>query len=118
MTETVYSVRTFNEHRPVASIDSCIATIPPAIFADDGTIDARLFGRALRMVSNECAANIHETLHHADWVITTDPDVIETIGMHGQPDCARCRASVDQALAAVNDHPEGLLVGALYWAAS
>jgi hypothetical protein len=104
----------------VTGADSCIATVPPGLYVtvDGGppALDVRKLGRVLRGLSNELAANINETLHHADWVITDDPVIVEEVGMHGRPDCGKCRASVDQALAMLADRREKLLVGALYWA--
>jgi hypothetical protein len=116
----VYRIRTLVEERPVAGADSCIATVPPGLYVNVGAgppaLDARKLGRILRRLSNELAANIGETLHHADWVITDDPAVVEEVGMHGRPDCGKCRSGVDQALARLADRREDLLVGALYWA--
>jgi hypothetical protein len=116
----VYHVRTLVEKRPVAGADSCIATVPPGLYVKVGdgppALNVQALGRVLRRLSNEMAANINETLHHADWVITDDPAVVEEVGMHGRPDCGRCRSSVDQALAFLADRREKLLVGALYWA--
>jgi hypothetical protein len=117
----IYSVRTTAEKRPVAGADSCIATVPPRFYATPGDerspLDVRVMGAALRQLSEEQAAAIGETLHHADWTITDDPAVVEKIGMHGRPECLRCRGGVDQALAALADRRKKLLVGVLYWAA-
>lgn len=116
----VYQVRTRVEHRRVAGADSCIATVPPGVYTrlGDGppALNVPVLGRVLRRLSEEMAGNIGETLHHAEWVITDDPKVVEEVGMHGRPDCGKCRSSVDQALAMLADRREELLVGALYWA--
>ncbi len=117
----VYHVRTLVEKRLVTGADSCIATVPPGLYVKVGdgppALDVRKLGRSLRSLSNDLAADIGEVLHHADWVITDDPAVVEEVGMHGRPDCGKCRASVDQALAMLAHRREKLLVGALYWAA-
>lgn len=116
----VYHVRTTREHRPVTGADSCIATVPPGLYVkvDNGppALDVRRLGRSLRRLSEEMAGNIGEELHHADWVITQDPKVVEEVGMHGRPGCGKCRSGVDQALALLAHRKEDLLVGALYWA--
>lgn len=118
--DAVYRVQTHAMGRPIAGSDSCIATLPPGLtpaVAGQPALDVRSLGLMLRRLSQDMAAQIGETLHHADWVITADPAVVEEVGMHGNPDCVRCRASVDQALAHLADRPhEELLVGVLYWA--
>lgn len=100
--------------------DSAIASVPARFWLDDPggvrVLDAGAACDALRELSGKLAASIGERLHHADWVITTDPDEVQTLGlMH---DCARCRAGVDQALAAMREHPgREMAVGQLWWAA-
>jgi hypothetical protein len=115
-----YFVRTIREQRPPVGSDSCIATVPPGVYARVGdgapALDVPVLGKVLRKLSEEMAANIGERLHHAEWVITDDPAVVEEIGMHGRPDCGKCRGSVDQALARLADRRQELLVGVLYWA--
>jgi len=116
-----YHVRTTVEHRPVTGSDSAIITVPDRLYVRVGdgpaALDVRALGRLLRQVSEEFARSIGETLHHADWTITDDPATVEEVGMHGRPDCVKCRASVDQALAYLaEDQTRTLLVGALYWA--
>lgn len=116
-----YHVRTTVEHRPVSGADSAIVSVPEGLYVKVGNgppaLDIRALGRMLREVSEVFARDIGETLHHADWTITGDPAMVEEVGMHGRPDCMRCRSSVDQALAYLAE-AEGrtLLVGALYWA--
>lgn len=117
MAEMPFKVTTDVEHLPVTGSDSCIMAIPDEVYVqlDDGpAVDVRALAYVLRTISAESAAHIGETLHHADWQITGDPDVVEKIGMtHG---CASCRASVDQALAHLREHGGELLVAMLYWA--
>lgn len=69
----------------------------------------------LREVSGQLAAGLGERLHHAEWVITSDPEQVRALGlMH---DCASCRAGVDQALALLRERPDAeLAVGRLWWA--
>jgi hypothetical protein len=101
-----------------AGFDSAITSVPGRWYI---TVNgkraflARLAGRDLRVISGRLAANIGETLHHADWTITGDPAEVTTLGlMH---DCGSCRAGVDQALAFLRDNPDGeLAVGQLWWA--
>lgn len=123
MRSPVFQVRTTADDRPVAGADSCIAGVPDTVYLERdvpelsaGTLNVALLGRMLRQLSHDMATNIGEMLHHADWVITDEPQVVEEVGMHGRPDCGRCRSSVDQALAVLADKREPLLVGVLYWA--
>ena len=69
----------------------------------------------LREMSGRLAAVVGETLHHAEWTITSDPGQVRALGlMH---DCVTCRAGVDQALALLREHPEAeVAVGQLWWA--
>lgn len=121
-TKLQYHVRTRVEDRPVTGSDSCIATVPPGLYVQVGdgppALDVRTLGTVLRRLSEQQATAIGLTLHHADWTITDDPAVVEEVGMHGQPACVSCRASVDRALAHLADHRRDLLVGVLYWAGS
>lgn len=107
---------------PVAGSDSCIAMVPPGICVEiegQAAVNVPALGRILRALSEDGAAGVGEALHHAEWVITGDPVVVEDVGMHGRPDCGRCRSAVDQALAYLAEAPgRELLVGTLYWAGS
>lgn len=115
----VYRVHTGARGR-VTGVDSCIATVPAGIYVRTGggqpAINVRTLGAVLRRLSKDMAANIGERLHHAEWTITQDPGVVEEVGMHGRPDCVRCRTSVDQTLAHLTEHRKDLLVGLLFWA--
>lgn len=115
----VYRVATGREDRPVAGTDSCIASVPPGVYVDLGdgpVIDVQRLGRVLRALSEKSATDLGEELHHAVWVITGDPEVVESKGMH-DPECGHCRSGVDQALGHLAAHPGAeLLVGTLYWA--
>lgn len=112
-----FKVATVYEHLPVTGVDSCIMSVPNAVFINTGgtdTIDVRVLGQLLRQVSKASAEGVGEKLHHSDWVLTTDPGTVQSANIH---DCPRCRASVDQALAHLAANPtEPLLVGTLYWA--
>jgi len=113
----LFVVATGREDRPVTGFDSMIAGLPPALvrFAAQETYPVWLLEKTLRRLSEMGASGLGETLHHADWVITTDPQVVEEKGMtHG---CPSCRSGTDLALASLRDHPDQpLLVGLLYWA--
>jgi hypothetical protein len=113
-------IRTRNEAGEPAGYDSSIVRVPPGWYATvgDGTraMVVQLAGRMLRQLSEQQAADLGETLHHADWTITSDPAEVRTLGlMH---DCPACRAGVDQALAYLRENPAGeVAVGQLWWAA-
>ncbi len=115
----VYRVHTILGRHPIIGSDSCIAVVPDEWYVrvpgQEPMLDLRRLGRDLRNLSEQSAARIGERLHHAEWVITSDPAVVERRGMH-DTDCARCRADVDQALARLAEVDDPLLVGILYWA--
>lgn len=107
-----------DQGRPAAGLDSCIISAPEQTYTvtADGTwlLHVKTLGKVLRQVSEDSAEQVGEKLHHADWVLTTDPAVIRGVNVH---DCPRCRAGTDQALAALAAHPTvPLLAGVLYWA--
>jgi hypothetical protein len=98
--------------------DSAIIIVPERWYltvAGERALVARIAGRDLRAASEQSAAAVGETLHHADWTITSDPAQVITLGlMH---DCATCRAGVGQATAYLRANPGGeVAVGQLWWA--
>jgi hypothetical protein len=102
----------------VTGADTIIATMPQAFYVELGdgpTLVMQPFARWLRQLSEAQASSLGEQLHHAEFVITTSPSVVQARGsMH---DCDECRAGVQAALRSLRDHPDQeLLVGALYWA--
>jgi hypothetical protein len=119
MSEPEYHVRTERWGRAVSGMDTMIATMPKTFYAPgpDGApaLMVRVFGHWLRLIAEKMAADIGEELHHADFVITTEPSVVQARGsMH---DCPTCRAGVRRALRSLRENPATeLLVGALYWA--
>jgi hypothetical protein len=100
-------------------MDTCIATMPKQFTADVGDGEHAVLlpqlVRFLRPMFEEFATNLGEELHHAEFVITTDPSTVQAKGsMH---DCDECRAGVRRALRALKQHPDReLIVAALYWA--
>lgn len=113
----------------VAAAESDPKGIVESVIAEPGNDFAQLYDQAagswtgtlralvyLRSLSLHLAQVTKCRLHTAQYVLTTDPDMIEKVGMHDNPDCARCRGSVDQAKAFARDHPDKpLLVGRIYW---
>ena len=106
-----------------SGFDSIIVPVPEWWYADVITRDgghralvAQVAGWDMVRLSRDGAAGLGEILHHAEWVITADPDQVETLGLaHG---CPECRAGTDRALAWLREHPAGeVAVGTLYWAA-
>lgn len=119
MLEPQYVVLTSAQDRPVAGLDAMIASLPEQVWQRlsgfDADVQSWVLMGMLRQMSREVAAKMGERLHHADWWVTRDPELIEQIGM--AHDCVSCRASVDQALAHVAEKPdEDLVAGVLYWA--
>jgi hypothetical protein len=101
-----------------AGYDSSIITVPADWYATaDGTkaLLVKAVGAFLRELSERQAADLGETLHHADWVITSDPAEVRTRGLaHG---CPSCHAGVDEALVYLRASPGNeVAVGLLFWA--
>jgi hypothetical protein len=118
MTEPELHIHTDREKRPVSGMDTVIAAMPEQFYIDvrgERSLALTQFGRWLRKLAEKMATDIGEELHHADFVITTEPSVVQSRGsMH---DCDTCRAGVRRALRALRENPnQELLVGLLYWA--
>jgi hypothetical protein len=112
------SVRTGREYREISGMDTAIAAMPDEFYIDvegERTLMIQPFMQMVRKLSEKMATDIGEELHHADWIITTDPAVVQAKGsMH---DCDVCRAGVRAALRSLRVYPDKeLMVGALYWA--
>jgi hypothetical protein len=112
------TVMTGAEGEPTG-FDSAIASVPTRLWHVTETGERILLlsvaRRELRELSEKLAANISERLHHADWVITADPDEVAALGM--MHDCATCRGGVDRALARMREEPgTDMAVGQLWWA--
>ncbi len=116
----VYQIRTQFDRHPVTGVDSCLTEVPPAVYTkrDGGPPVVRVAAlrRVISQLSFAAAVQIGARLHHADWVITSDPAEVERIGMHGDPGCVSCRAGVDQVLAGLGHRYVEVLAGNLYWA--
>lgn len=117
-TPITFTVRTTREGQPPRGSDSMIADAPADLYTSVDGKPALVMGRlsaVLREMSEYGAAGVGEQLHHAEWIVTADPEQVRERGM--VHDCASCRASLDQALAFLREHPgRELLVGVLYWA--
>jgi hypothetical protein len=101
-----------------AGYDSTLMSVPGRWYVRlDGkpTLLAQQAARDMRAASEAGAANLGEVLHHADWVITSDPAEVRRIGMtHG---CAECCAGTASALAYLRDNPGAeIAAGLLWWA--
>lgn len=112
-------IRTENEAHAVIGMDTTILPVPKGfyvVFNGERMIALKQLTAMLRRLSFSLAHNIDEKLHHADYVITTDPTVVESRGtMH---DCDECRAGTRKAIRMMAEHPEmEVLVGSLYWSA-
>jgi hypothetical protein len=118
MTTPELRVHTGREHREISGMDTAIAVMPDEFYVDvegERTLVIQPFMRMLSKLSEKLARDIDEELHHAEWLITTDPSVVQAKGsMH---DCDECRTGVRKALRSLRVYPnKELLVGALYWA--
>ena len=97
--------------------DSAIAILPDWAYVEvfgEPAVNITALARWARQTSQAMATNLGEELHHADWVITSDPAVLRAAQMH---DCQECQDSQARALAWMSTHPGGeMLVGQLFWA--
>lgn len=96
-----------------------IVRCPSAVYVtDDGekVLSMPALRVLLRVLSHSSAENLGEQLHHADWILTSDPAEIEARGLQLH-DCPACHAGVQRAHAALREDPTmEILVGLLYWA--
>lgn len=101
-----------------AGYDSTIVQVPERWYISlngKRTFLTQLAGKELRQLSEGQAADMGETLHHADWTVTSDPEQVRTLGL--THDCMVCRAAVDQALTYLRHNPRAeVAVGQLWWA--
>jgi hypothetical protein len=98
--------------------DTAIITIPGRWYVDLGAERALVAGLAaleLREISGQLAGSMGARLHHAQWTLTGDPELVKSLG--AAHDCVTCRAGMDQALAYLRGHPDReVAVGHLWWA--
>lgn len=112
------AILTERMNRPIIGGDTTIFGLPDSYqrqLDEHDALDVVDLGRLLSAVAEQQAIDLGDELHHADFVVTTDPlMVMERGAMH---DCDVCRAGVNSALRALKEHPEqSLVVGVLYWA--
>ncbi len=94
----------------VDDTDTLMVTLPDFLYDNPNLINATLHG-----LSDKAAAQIGAWLHHAEWVITRDPEVVRRRATVTGELCVRCTAMLDQALAFLREHPEtDLMIGTLY----
>lgn len=112
-------VSTDREHRPVTGGDTAILKVPLEFYiqVDDSEpgLAVAPFTRFLREFAEAEAEQVGEELHHARFVITTNPEVVRELGsLH---DCADCREGVKAVVAFLASNPDReIVVGQLFWA--
>lgn len=96
------------EHLPTDGGDTVIATKPPTELTMD----------ILQQLADDMAAIVGCRLHHAEFVLTTDPAVVRSFGIFPlHIGCEECEAGVERGIAHLERHPDSpLLVGQLHWA--
>lgn len=118
MTAPVHlNILTREQGEPTGS-DTAIVSVPGRWYVPLGAeraFLARQAGIDLREISERMAADMGERLHHAQWTVTGDPELVKSLGaVH---DCVTCRAGMDQALAYLRERPDSeVAVGHLWWA--
>jgi len=117
--DVTLTVLTDLHDRRITGGDSVIASVPDAMLVpvDGGhALDLSAARAVLRNVAELSAAAVNEPLHHADFVITSDPAVVESHGnMH--PGCEECGAGVRAAKRMLRTDPTlRVIVGQCFWA--
>lgn len=107
--ETVHSIK----EEPIGGLDTTIFSIPAEVISD-GVIVVTWLAQYSRTLAEKQADELHEVFHHGEFVLTSDPAVIQARGiMH---DCEACRTAVRSAMRVLRDDPDRqLVVGNLYW---
>jgi hypothetical protein len=117
MNDAQFHVETLDHAGKITGADTAILRAPTELYVEiDGekAINVRWIARFLRLISEKFAADINEKLHHAEWILTTNPATVEAHGI--VHDCEDCRAGVRAALRQMAEHPEEeIFVGQLYW---
>jgi hypothetical protein len=112
----VITINGADTHYGEDGYDSMLLPVPPFWYATPDTLLAQVAGRDLRHLSEYGATMVGEKLHHADWVLTDDPEQVTAIGM--THDCDRCRTGTARAVAWLAENPGGkIAAGLLYWSA-
>jgi hypothetical protein len=101
-----------------AVLDSVIALLPPGFTIEVGgerwlrVVELTPF---LDSLAHRCARDIDEVLHHGDFWITSDPEIVKArSSLH---DCQQCRDGTASALEHLAANPTAeLIVGILWWA--
>ena len=97
----------------LGDLDTIIASVPEKWFVGEAVM-AKVVAADAMELANYVANLCERRLHHAEFVVTDDPRVIEERGL--LHDCTSCRADVDQALAYMSEHHgEALVVGNLWY---
>lgn len=118
MTDWTLTVAGLTDHE-IGGTDTTILALPEGFYVElekhGRALLVQPLSRFLSSLANKQAADLGERLHHAEFVLTNDPSVIESRGsVH---DCEECRAGVKRALRFLKEHPEHeMIVGQLFWA--
>ena len=122
------SIVTGREHRPVTGGDTTILAVPPRFYIDTSELGPELdIGPALSMrslssflrdLAERQASDLGDELHHAEFVVTRDPDVVQAKGvLDDHRGCPECEDGLAAALKYMLGHPDtDMLVGQLFWA--
>ena len=118
-TPLTLAVSTGREDRPVTGGDATTFPMPDGFYVDIGGFGPALvvqrFSRFLRELAEDQAATLGETLHHADFWVTNDPELVRAKGM--MHDCPTCQDGMARTMAAMATDPgKDWVVGQLFWA--
>lgn len=104
--EVVLRILTGREHLPVVGSGSTVLPVPGKFYIErDGqpVLELTELGTFLRQLAERQAGALRGVLHHAEFVVTTDPEVLR-------------RRGAERDLHYLEDFPDkDLLVGQLYW---
>lgn len=101
-------------HLPTDGGDCVIATLPESREEADFLLSAA----QLRELADVMARRVGSVVHHAEYVVTADPAVVQACGVFPLHDgCETCEQGKRDALRVLAEQPgRQLLIGHLYWA--
>lgn len=109
ITTTLYIPISRNMRKPETGFDSYMFALP-----DDESVDDPRFSLKLAKVAFDQAQQMGEGLRESHWWFTTDPEIVEKVGM--EHDCSTCREGTDRALASLQQEPDRpIIVGRFSW---
>lgn len=102
--------------KEITGMDTTMFVLPQSMMLE-GVIVMNWVGQLARAIAEKQAGDLGEVLHHADFIVTVDPSVVQARGiMH---DCDACRDALRKAHRILRETPDWpLVIGSLFWGES